>query len=94
MVATSVPMMSLHRPEAVLLDQQNRIGHDRGDAHANNERQMQQEGQTDRAAEKFGEIGRHRCNLAHDPHGDDNRFRKMRAAQFGEVAAGDDAKLG
>ena len=55
---------------------------------------MQQQRQADGAAEKLGEIGRHGGNLADHPHRQHHRTRKMIAAHFREVLAGDDAELG
>ena len=82
------------RPEAAALEQEDAIGDDRGDAHAVDQRHLEQQRQADRAAEKFGEIGGHGGDLAHHPHGHDHRFGKMVAAHFREVAPGDNAELG
>ena len=59
-----------------------------------NERHVQQQRQADGAAEKLGEIGRHGGNLADRPHRQHHRTRKMIAAHFRKVLAGDDAELG
>ena len=48
------------RPEPAAFEHQDAVGEDRRDAHAGDERDMQQERKTDRAAEEFGEVGRHR----------------------------------
>ena len=53
-----------------------------------------QQREADRAAEEFGEVGRHRRHFADDPQGPDDRLRKMLAAHFGQIAPGDDAELG
>jgi len=44
--------------------------------------------------EELGEVGRHRRDLADDPHRDDDGFGETVAAELGEVLAGDDAELG
>ena len=87
-------MMSLGRAEPAAFEHQDAIGEDARDAHAGEQRDMQQERKTDRAAEKFGEVRRHRRDLADDPERPDDRFWKMLAAQFGQIAPGDDAELG
>ena len=63
-------------------------------AHADDERDVQEQREADGAAEEFGEVGRHRRHFADDPQGPDRSRRKMLAAQFGEIAPGDDAELG
>ena len=87
-------MISSSRPEAEAFEHQEAVGHDRGHRHSGEQRHVQQQSKTDGAAEKFGEIGRHGGDLADDPHRPNDRPRKMIAAQFREVAAGDDAELG
>jgi hypothetical protein len=42
---------------------------------------------------KLGEIGRHRADLADDPHRPDQCPRKSLATEFGEIAPGDNPKL-
>ncbi len=84
----------LDRPEAEALEHQDAVGHDRGDDHAGEERHLEQQRQPDGAAEKLGKIGRHGGDLADDPHRPDDRARKLLAAHFRQVAAGDDAELG
>ena len=81
-------------PEAVTLEHQQAVGHERGHAHAGDERHVEQQRQADGAAEKLGEVGRHGGNLADPPHRQHHRTRKMVAAHFREVLAGDDAELG
>ena len=82
------------RPEAVAFEHQQAVGHDRGHAHAGYQRHVEQQRQADGAAEKLGEIGRHGGNLADHPHRQHHRTRKMIAAHFRKVLAGDDAELG
>ena len=82
------------RPEAVAFEHQQAVGHGRGHAHAGQQRHVEQQRQADGAAEKLGEIGRHGGNLADHPHRQHHRTRKMIAAHFREVLAGDDAELG
>ena len=84
----------LHRPEAAAFHHQDGVGDDGGDAHAVNQRHLEQQRQADRAAEKFGKIGGHGGDLADPPHRHDDRFREIVAAHFREIAAGDDAELG
>ena len=57
----------LDRPEPAAIEHQDAVGEDGRDAHAGEERDMQQERETDRAAEEFGEVGRHRRDFADDP---------------------------
>ena len=87
-------MMSLDRAKPAAFEHQDAVGQDRRDAHAGHERDVQQERESDRAAEEFGEVGRHRRHFADDPERPDHRFGEMLAAQFGQVAPGDDAELG
>ena len=84
----------LDRPEAKSLEHQDAIGHEPGNDHSDEERGLKQQRKSDGAAEKLGEIGRHRGNLADYPHRQDDRTRKMLAAHFREIAAGHDAELG
>ena len=84
----------LERPEAELLAHQQAVGDDRGDDHPGKQRQMEEQSESDGTAKEFGEIGRHSGNLADNPHRPNHRPGKVIAAQFGEVAAGDDAELG
>ena len=84
----------LDRPEAEAFEHQDAVGHDRGDDHPGEQRHLKQQGEPDGAAEELGEIGRHGGDLADDPHRQHDRPRKLLAAHFGEVAAGDDAELG
>ena len=44
-------------------------------------------------AEELGEIGRHRADLADDPHCPDQCLRKSLAAELGEIAPGDNSEL-
>ena len=92
--ADQPPMISSIGRKPQPLEHQDAVGDDRGDDHAGEQRHVEQQRQADGAAEELGEIGRHRGDLADDPHRPDHRPRKMLAAQFGEVAAGDDAELG
>jgi len=55
---------------------------------------MQEQRKPDRAAEEFGEVRRHRGDLADDPQRPHDRPREMGAAHFREITARDDAKLG
>ncbi len=55
---------------------------------------MEQQRKTDGAAEEFGEVGRHRRDLADDPQRPDYRLGKMLPAHFGQIAPGHDAELG
>ena len=75
-------------------EHQNAVGQHRRDAHAGEQRNVQDQRKTDGAAEEFGEVGRHRRHFADDPQGVDDRLRKMLAAHLGEIAPGDDAELG
>ncbi len=61
------------RAEAVAFAHQQGVGNDGGDRHADNQRQVEQQGEADGATEEFGEVGRHRGNLADDPHGENHR---------------------
>ncbi len=63
----------LDRSEASSLEHQNSVGHDRGDYHAPEEREVEQERKSDRTAGELREIGRHRRDLADHPHGKDER---------------------
>ena len=76
------------------LEHQNAVCQHGRDAHAGDEGDVQQQGQTDGAAEEFGEVGRHRRHFADDPQRIDDGLGKMLAAHFGQVAPGDDAELG
>ena len=46
------------------------------------------------APSDFGEVGRHRGDLAGDPHGVDQGAGEMRPAELCQALAGDDAELG
>jgi hypothetical protein len=46
------------------------------------------------APPKFGEIGGHGGDLAHHPHGPDHGPGELRAAQFRQIAARNDAEFG
>src|SRR5213076_1050051 len=83
----------LDRPEPNALQAQDRIGRDAGDHHASEQRNAQQQREADGAAEKLGDIGCHRTDLAADPHSPHEWLRELFAAQFGKVATGDDTKL-
>ena len=82
------------RAEAAALEHQDAVGEDARDAHAGEQRDMQQERKADRAAEEFGEVRRHRRDLADDPQRPDHWFWETLAAEFGQIASGDDAELG
>ncbi len=84
----------LDRAKPAAFGHQDAVGDDRRDGHAGHKRDVQQERQPDSGAEEFGEIGRHRRDLADDPERPNHRFRKMLAAQLGQIAPGDDAELG
>jgi hypothetical protein len=84
----------LHRPEATLLDRQQAVCGRAGDRHAAQQRTIQEQRQPDRGAEKFGQIRRHRRDFADDPQQPDERAGIDLAAELGQIAAGDDAKLG
>jgi hypothetical protein len=83
----------LDRPKAESLEHQKAVGHDPGHDHPGKQRHVEQQGKPDGTAEEFGEVGSHGGNLAHDPHPEHDRLRKMVAAHFRKVAAGDDAEL-
>ena len=72
----------LDRPEAAALQQQHDVGDGEGDQQAGQQRQAEQQAEADGGAERFGEVGRHRGDLAGDPHGVDQRAREMRAAEL------------
>ena len=55
------------RAKAAAFEHQKAVGEDGGYAHADEERDMQEQRETDGAAEEFGEVGRHRRHFAHDP---------------------------
>ena len=84
----------LDRPESETFEHQDAVGGDRGDHHPGEERHPEQQREPDGAAEKLGQVGRHGGDLAHPPHAEHHRLRKLLAAQFGQVASGDDAELG
>ena len=83
-----------HEAEAAALEQENAVGHDRGDRHALEQRNAGEQRQADGAAEKFGEIGRHGGEFANGPHHPDQRARIGLAAHLGKVASGHDPELG
>ena len=82
------------RTEPSSFEHQNAVGQNRRDAHAGEQRYVQDQGEADGAAEEFGQIGRHRRHFADDPQGVDDGQRKLLAAHLGEIAPGDDAELG
>ena len=84
----------LDRPEAVTLQHQQRVGEDCGYDHAGEQRDVKQQRKTDGAAQEFGQVGRHRGDLADPPHSPDQRRRKVIAAHLREILAGHDAELG
>jgi hypothetical protein len=84
----------LDRPEAETLEHEQAVGDNRGHYHAGEEREVEQQGKPDGAAQELRQIGRHGGDLADHPHRPDHRLRKMIAAQFREIAAGHDAELG
>src|ERR1700729_1685403 len=55
------------RTEPPAFEHEDAVGEDAGYAHAGEQRDMQQERKTNRAAEEFGEVGRHRRDLPDDP---------------------------
>ena len=89
-----LPMISSIGRKPKRSTHQQAVGHDRGHDHSGEQRHVEQQRKPDGAAEKLGEIGRHGGDLADDPHRPNDRPRKLIAAHFREVAAGDDAELG
>ena len=59
------------RAEAAF-EQQDAIGHDPRHDHAGEQRNVEQKRQADRAADEFGEVGRHGGDLDGDPQDDDD----------------------
>ena len=84
----------LDRAKPASVEHQDAVGQDGGDAHAGDERDVQEQRETDRAAEEFGEVGRHRRHFADDPQGPDHGLGEMVAAHLGQITPGDDAELG
>ena len=84
----------LQRPEPAAIGQQQRIGDERRDRHADEQRHVQQQREPDGAAEELGEVRRHRRDLARHPHRQHHGPAELLAAQLGQVAPGGDAELG
>ena len=84
----------LDRPEAPALDMQDGERQERDDAHADHHRNMQEQRKSDRSADEFGEIGRHRGEFADAPERVDDRLRQPVAAHLREVPPRHDAELG
>ena len=84
----------LDQSKAAALQRQDRQRHDEGDQQPDRQAQAEQQRQADRGAQRFGKVGRHRGDLADDPHGQHQRAREMRAAEFRQAVIGDDADLG
>ena len=82
------------RPEAPALEMEDGEGQERDDDHADHHRNVEEQRKADRSADEFGEVGRHRGELADAPEGVDDRLRQPVAAHFGEVAPRHDAELG
>ena len=57
----------LDRAKPPSLEHQNAVRQHGGDAHSDDQRDMEQQRETDRAAEELGEVGRHRRHFADDP---------------------------
>jgi hypothetical protein len=70
------------------------MSEDRGDAHAGDERDVQEQREADGAAEEFREVGRHRRYLADDPQAPHHRLGEMVAAHLRQITPSDDAELG
>ena len=82
------------RAKPASFEHQDAVGQHGGDAHAGEQRDMQQQRKANGAAEEFGKVGRHRRHFADDPQRVDDGLRKMLAAHFGQIAPGHDAELG
>ena len=87
MTPTSAPMMSSIGRKPRRSSSRMRVGDDRGDDHAGQQRHAEQQRQPDGAAQELREVGRHGGDLAHahmsQTTGGGNCSRHM----FGEIAA-------
>ena len=84
----------LERTKAVPSGRQDAIDDDSRYRHSGQERDLEQQRQANRTAQELGEIGGDRGDFADDPHRPDDRLREPLAAHLGEIATGDDPKLG
>ena len=94
MMPTSEPISRLHRTETVAMERQNRISHDPGQERTDQHRDVEEQIERDDRTEKFREIGRHRTELADDPHSKRDRFGHAFSSEFRQVLSRDDAELG
>ena len=81
------------QPEAAPLQRQNDQHVQRGDQHAGEQRQAEQEFQRDRRAQHFGKIARRDRDFAQHPQRERRAPRIVFAAGLRQIAAGDDAEL-
>ena len=79
--------------ESAAFKHQDAVGDDRRDHHSRHQWHLEQQCQTDRAAEKFGKICGHGSDFAHDPHRVRHRARKLLAAHFRQIAARNNAEF-
>ncbi len=84
----------LEMPEAAVLQVQHHHDVERGQHHAPQQRDAEQQLQRDRGTDHLGQVAGDDRHLAQQPQGHGDRLRIMVAAGLGQVASGDDAQLG
>jgi hypothetical protein len=84
----------LQPPHPLVLEPEDQEGVERGEDHAVEERDAEQQFQRDGRADQLGEIGRADRHLREEPQWIGDRLGEALATELGEVAAGGDADPG